>query len=180
MFCHSQAMRLQFKKSQPNVNHMKEQKNQGPSFIATCYLSWFFTGKSPKAPGTVGSLATLPVIYLLHFLHFNIYHLIGLIFLFYVTAVYVTEKVQQKHRLHDPQWIVIDEVIGMLITWAFVMKVDFPSLFLVFGMFRFFDIVKIWPASYFDRLHHGVGTITDDVVSGLYAGIISFSIQKFF
>lgn len=151
---------------------MKDQKIQGPSIPVVMFLSWFFTGKSPKAPGTVGSLATLPLIYLLHYLHINIYSLTALIVVLFITAVVVTEKVQQKFHLHDPQWIVIDEVIGMLITWAFVMSVEFHHLFAVFAVFRFFDIIKIWPASYFDRLHHGVGTITDDVVSGLYAGLL--------
>jgi phosphatidylglycerophosphatase A len=84
----------------------------------------------------------------------------------------VTQKVQVKFGLHDPQWIVIDEVIGMLITWSFVMSVEFHTLFLVFAAFRVFDIVKIWPASYFDRLHHGFGTITDDVFSAIYAGTL--------
>lgn len=151
---------------------MKDQKNQGPSLLSVIYLSWFFTGKSPKAPGTVGSLATLPLIYFLHYINFNIYSLIALIIVLYVSAVFITQKVQEKYHLHDPQWIVIDEVIGMLITWAFVMSVELHHLFLVFAFFRLFDIVKIWPASYFDRLHHGAGTITDDVVSALYAGVV--------
>ncbi len=158
---------------------MKEQKIQGPSLLTTLFLSWFYTGKSPKAPGTVGSLATLPLIYLLHYLNINIYTLIILILFLYATAVVVTQNVQKKFHLHDPQWIVIDEVIGMLITWSFVLSVELPILGVVFLTFRFFDIIKIWPASYFDRLDHGMGTITDDVISGIYAGIFTFFIQKF-
>lgn len=159
---------------------MKDQKIQGPSFISTLFLSWFFIGKLPKAPGTFGSLATLPLIYLLHSLQFNIYSLATLIVVLFIAAVIVTQNVQQKFQLHDPQWIVIDEVIGMLITWAFVPTIEFTTLFLVFGSFRFFDIVKVWPASYFDRLHHGIGTITDDVISGIYAGIFCLLMTNFF
>jgi phosphatidylglycerophosphatase A len=96
-----------------------------------------------------------------------------------VAAVFVTENVQKKFHLKDPQWIVIDEVIGMLITWSFIRSIEFPELFLVFATFRLFDIIKIWPASWFDRLHHGIGTITDDVISGLYAGIFTFFVLKF-
>lgn len=158
---------------------MKEQKIQTPSVPVVLFLSWFYTGKFPKAPGTVGSLATLPLIFFLHYININIYSLLTLIVALYVAAVIVTEHVQKKYQLHDPQWIVIDEVIGMLITWSFVRTIDFPILFLVFSLFRFFDIVKIWPASYFDRLHHGFGTITDDVISALYAGIITMMAQKF-
>jgi phosphatidylglycerophosphatase A len=152
---------------------MKDQKIQGPSTLTVLFLSWFYTGKSPKAPGTMGSLATLPLIFFLHYLHINIYSLIFLIGLLYTAAVIITQKVQVRYGLKDPQWIVIDEVIGMLITWAFVMNIEPLTLFIVFGSFRLFDIIKIWPASYFDRLHHGVGTITDDVISGVYAGIFT-------
>lgn len=159
---------------------MKEQKIQAPPFLTVLFLSWFFTGKFPKAPGTVGSLATIPLIYLLYYLQINIYSLISLIILLFISSVLITEHVQKKFHLHDPQWIVIDEVIGMLVTWSFVQTIDFPTLFLVFASFRFFDIVKIWPASYFDRLHHGIGTITDDVISGLYAGIFTLFMTKFF
>lgn len=158
---------------------MKEQKIRGPGPLTTGFLSWFYVGKFPKAPGTMGSLATLPLIYLLDALQFNIYHLIILIVVLYGASVAVTQQVQKTYELHDPQWIVLDEVIGMLVTWAFVPTVDFPNLFLVFSLFRLFDIIKFWPASYFDRLHHGVGTITDDVVSGIYAGISCYLIQQF-
>jgi len=151
---------------------MKDQKIQRPSIPTVLFLSWFYTGKVPKAPGTMGSLATIPLIYFLRYSNINIYSLIALIVILYIASVAVTQNVQKKYGLHDPQWIVIDEVIGMLITWSFVMSVEFHALFLVFALFRFFDIVKIWPASYFDRLHHGFGTITDDVVSAIYAGVL--------
>src|SRR5690349_8762713 len=128
---------------QTSVNSMKEQKIQGPNTLQTLFLSWFYTGKFPKAPGTMGSIATIPLIYLLHYLNINLWMLIALIVVLFIAAVVVTEHVQKKYHLHDPQWIVIDEVIGMLITWAFIMKIDFPSIFLVTGLFRFFDIIKI-------------------------------------
>jgi phosphatidylglycerophosphatase A len=165
---------------QTNVNSMKDQKIQGPSLFTMLFLSWFFTGKSPKAPGTVGSLATIPLFYLLHYLHFNIYSLLAFTGALYIAAILITQSVQKKYHLHDPQWIVIDEVIGMLITWAFVMNTVPHHLFLVFAVFRFFDIIKVWPASYFDKLHHGVGTITDDVISALYSGVIVKIIITYF
>lgn len=164
---------------------MKEQKfnsapSSRPSIITLIFLTWFYSGKFPKAPGTMGSLATMPFIYLLYYVGINSYSLIALILCLTVTAILVTENVQKKYQLHDPQWIVIDEVIGMLITWSFVRSIEFPVLFLVFTTFRFFDIVKVWPASYFDRLKHGSGTILDDVVSGIFAGITTLLIHKFF
>ena len=158
---------------------MKEQKIQGPNLITTLFLTWFYSGKFPIAPGTMGSLTTIPLIIFLHYLQINIYSLIALIAVLYFTAVVVAQKVQVTYGIKDPQWIVIDEVIGMLVTWSFVRGIEFHTLFLVFTSFRMFDIIKIWPASYFDRLHHGFGTITDDVISGLYAGILTLWAEKF-
>lgn len=73
----------------------------------------------------------------------------------------------------------IDEVIGMLVTWSFFPTGDMNSLIIMTVIFRFFDIVKLWPASYFDNMKHGAGTILDDVISGLFAGLVFLMGQKF-
>ncbi|HLT23476.1 MAG TPA: phosphatidylglycerophosphatase A [Bacteriovoracaceae bacterium] len=159
---------------------MKDQKLNAFDRVLILLLSWFYSGKFPKFPGTIGSLATLPFIYLLSYYQVNIYTLLLIITTLFIFAVSATQYLQVKFATHDPQWIVLDEVIGMLITWAFIMKVDPASLFLVFFMFRFFDIIKFWPATYFDRMAHGFGTIFDDVVSAVYAGICCYIVQYFF
>lgn len=76
----------------------------------------------------------------------------------------------------------MDEVIGMLVTWAFVFPSTDPlDIFLVFIIFRVFDIKKIWPATYFDKqVTHGFGTIFDDVISAIYAGLVVYCIKNFY
>ena len=159
---------------------MKDQKIQHPPVLTMLFLSWFYTGKSPKAPGTAGSLASIPLIILIDYLHTPFFALFGLIFILFGLAVALTEQVQNKLGVHDPQRIVIDEVIGMLITWCFVQSTHPLDLLITFICFRLFDIIKIWPASYFDRMKHGFGTITDDVVSAIYAGIFALIIRNLF
>jgi phosphatidylglycerophosphatase A len=88
--------------------------------------------------------------------------------------------VQKKYQVHDPSWIVIDEVLGILVTYALCPLKSFLGVFILFVLFRFFDIVKVWPASYFDRMTHGAGTILDDIVSGVYAGLVALLIKNFF
>ncbi len=160
---------------------MKKQKNTLIDTLALTFLSFFGTGYSPKAPGTVGSLATIPLILLLSWLDISRLSLIILTFVLTIASCFVAEYIQQKRKVHDPGWIVIDEVIGMLVTWIFV----FPStqsldLILVFGIFRFFDIIKFWPATYFDKkVSHGSGTILDDVISGVYAGLAILIVKNF-
>jgi phosphatidylglycerophosphatase A len=149
--------------------------------LATLYLSWFGSGYSPKAPGTVGTLAALPFIYLWSLLAPPAWLNISLIVVMTLAACLVAEKIQKETQTHDPQWIVVDEVIGMLITWAIVEPRNIIEWISCFIAFRAFDIIKIWPASYFDKeVLHGAGTILDDVVSALYAGSLVLIICLYF
>ena len=158
---------------------MKEQKTAAPNKFLLAYLSWFGAGYAPKAPGTFGSLATLPFLYLLHLYAPSTLLLCIIIFTMTLLACWFAEIVQKQMHLQDPQWIVVDEVIGMLITWTIVRPTTILEWVLVFGVFRFFDIVKIWPASFFDKkVKNGAGTILDDVVSGLYAGLFVYLIAE--
>ena len=125
------------------------------------------------APGTFGSLATMPILFILFHFQIPYFFLAPFALLLSVGSILVAERVQKKYHLHDPGWIVVDEVCGMLVASLFIPSFDLFYLFFLFALFRFFDIVKIWPASYFDkRVKHGAGTILDDVISGIYTGLV--------
>ncbi len=144
------------------------------------FLSFFGVGFIKYAPGTFGSLAIMPLLYILG--QFNPPVFLFAPFLLILTALssVIAEFAQKKYELHDPGWIVIDEVIGMFIAWLFVRDNNLVHLAILFALFRFFDIVKIWPASFFDKkVKHGAGTILDDVVSGIYAGALTYLILYF-
>jgi len=66
----------------------------------------------------------------------------------------------------------MDEVLGMTVAWLFIGNHSLLSLAVLFALFRFFDIIKIGPVAYFDRMKHGAGTILDDIFAGLFAGIV--------
>lgn len=164
-----------------NLYAMKDQKSDFFDVLSRGFLSFFGTGHAPKAPGTVGSLATIPFIFALSYFQISFMGLACLTLILFIAACIVADKIQKKDNHFDPGWIVIDEVIGMLITWMFI----FPStnlwnIFLVFGTFRIFDIVKIWPASFFDkRVKNGFATIFDDVISAIYAGLFLMALNYF-
>jgi len=144
------------------------------------YLSFFGLGFFPKAPGTIGTLGIIPLLYYLS--QEGVPKIFFIPFLIITTCFtcFVAESVQKKMQLHDPQWIVIDEVLGMSVTWLFSTHTSLLAFFIMIVLFRFFDIFKIWPASYFDKdVLHGSGTILDDIVSGLYAGLSYLLIEKF-
>jgi len=81
-----------------------------------------------------------------------------------------------KIKIHDQNQIVIDETFGMLVTCCPLAMVGFNSYLLVLGsafaLFRFFDIVKIPPATFFDKMKNAWGVMFDDFVAGIYAAIV--------
>ena len=150
---------------------MKVQNNSLKQKLTTIYLSFFYVGFFPKAPGTAGSLATIPLLYLLAIKPLSLVTFVILLISITALTCWLTDKMQRDMQLHDPQWIVIDEVLGMLTGWLFIYpSTSWEDLLALFILFRFFDIIKIWPASDFDKMTHGCGTILDDIISGIFAG----------
>lgn len=160
---------------------MKEQNTSLREKILILYLSWFGVGYSPRAPGTFGTIAALPFLWLLQHYAVPAPILVFAVTLMTIIACVAADTIQRARNLQDPQWIVVDEVIGMFITWYIVMPQSPLEWGLAFAAFRFFDIVKIWPASYFDKqVKNGAGTILDDVISGFFAGLFVYVIANYF
>ncbi len=132
-------------------------------FIAT----GAYTGYLPKAPGTWGTLVALPINLLLIWLSPAGYGLALLMIL--LVAVYTAGAAEKILDRKDPGAIVIDEIIGMLIT--LIAAPPQPLIWLMaFLLFRLFDIAKPWPVSWADRhLNGGLGIVLDDVLAGGYA-----------
>ncbi len=166
-----------------NIAPQKEYPKEKPSLKhpEIIFLSFFGTGFSPYAPGTIGTLATLPFLMLLGVFNPPPLFFIPLLTISTILSCFIAEIVQKKYQVHDPSWIVVDEVLGMATAWLFIAKHNILHLFILFILFRFFDIFKIWPASYFDKkVEHGAGTILDDIVSGVFAGLSYLVINHFF
>jgi phosphatidylglycerophosphatase A len=130
----------------------------------------FGVGYSPVAPGTLGTLLAIPVYYFLSNISSPIYEitLIGFFFL----SVWISENAEIFFGKKDDQRIVIDEMIGFLITMLWVPK---TILFVTIGffLFRLFDILKPFPIRRLERgLKGGFGVVLDDVIAGVYANII--------
>jgi phosphatidylglycerophosphatase A len=130
----------------------------------------FGVGYSPLAPGTLGTLLAIPVYYFLSNISPPIYEitLIGFFFL----SVWISENAEIFFGKEDDGRIVIDEMMGFLITMLWVPK---TILFVIIGffLFRFFDILKPFPIRRLERrLKGGFGVVLDDVVAGVYGNII--------
>lgn len=161
-----------------------EEKN-APSLThpEVVFVSFFGVGFSPKAPGTCAALAICPILYLLSLAHAPFFVFIPFLVMAAIISSYITHIVQKKYQDYDPSWIVIDEVLGMWTAWIFTHScgATLSSLIFTFCAYRFFDIIKLWPASYFDKqIKNGAGTILDDIVSGIYAGSLFLLVHHFF
>jgi phosphatidylglycerophosphatase A len=134
-------------------------------FIATVGYCGYF----PIAPGTVGSAAGL-VVYLLVWWTQSTYVEAGLIATVYAVGIWAGTIAERHFGGIDPGPVVIDEVLGMLITLAF-MPVGFAKAFAGFVLFRVFDVIKPYPAGRFERLHGGLGVMSDDAMAAVYANL---------
>jgi len=133
------------------------------------FLSLFGAGFFPRAPGTFASLISLIPLYLLH--KFNV-HVLLFAFIFILLVLIsclCINQFQKKYNLHDPSWIVIDEFLGIILFFPFIINFNAYHLLSAFVLFRIFDIIKIFPASYFDKIDNGYGVVIDDIVSSIYA-----------
>jgi phosphatidylglycerophosphatase A len=143
-------------------------------FVATVGYSGYF----PVAPGTVGSLAGL-VFYLLVWWSQSLAVEVGLIVMLFLLGIWAGTTAERYFGGIDPGQIVIDEVVGMLITLAFI-PVGLSGALIGFFLFRVFDVIKPFPASYADReLHGGLGVVLDDVISGFYANLATRLVLAF-
>jgi phosphatidylglycerophosphatase A len=150
-------------------------------FLATC----FFVGNIKKAPGTFGTLAGMVLIYPF-FQLFSFYDLQYLISGTFVLGLIATRIYTAKIKIADPKEVVIDEVVGVWIC-LFMIKYYIPNFnqelvfSLSFVFFRFFDIVKPFPISYFDKtLKNPFGVMFDDVLAGIFAGISIIILLKIY
>lgn len=127
-------------------------------------------GLMPKAPGTWGSLLAVPLFVVLHPYGRVIYVLV--VAVSFAAGVYLAGRTARALGVHDHSAIVIDEVVGMLVTWV-AAEPGWITIALGFGLFRFFDIAKPWPLRRMDEgVSGGLGIMLDDLVAGLMAAIV--------
>ena len=147
--------------------------------LNTLFVTMFGLGKVSKIPGTLGSLATIIVLYIFfHILNLSSnLILIGLIVIFIISFLAVATHIKESEN-KDPKEIIIDEFIGQSIpiylyeiSHGTEKSADEAIIFysICFILFRFFDIVKPFPVSFFDRnFKNSFGVIMDDVCAGFY------------
>ena len=129
----------------------------------------FGIGRAP-APGTIASLVSLPVAWVV-MLYAGPFVLLALGAAIFIFGIWASEAYAIEQGNSDPSECVIDEVAGQFIACAFA-PLSLAGFAAAFVLFRLFDISKLWPISAAERLHGGLGIMLDDLVAGLFAGVI--------
>ena len=134
-------------------------------FLATAAYCGYF----PVAPGTVGSAAGLLVYLLVAWIGLPIVEVAAIALTFAVGAWAATHAERFFGGI-DPGPVVMDEVLGMLITLAFI-PAGWQAMLAGFLLFRVLDVIKPFPANRLETFHGGFGIMADDAMAGVYANL---------
>ncbi|HEY1267062.1 MAG TPA: phosphatidylglycerophosphatase A [Candidatus Binatia bacterium] len=129
-------------------------------------------GYIPGAPGTAGTLVAIPLSLLLNRLASDSLSL-ALLTLAAVIAVgfWSADKAEEIFGQKDSSRIVIDEIAGFMVS-NFAAPESISAIVTAFFLFRFFDIIKPYPARRAERLRGGFGVVLDDLVAGVYSLVV--------
>lgn len=139
--------------------------------------TFFYTGYLPKGSGTFATLCFLPFYYFLFrdmypALYFSI--IVGLYFI----GVWASNYAAVIFKDDDPSEVVIDEVVGYLIT-MFMIPFTWKRMIAGFFVARIFDIIKPFPAYQAQSLRGGNGIMADDAISGVQGCILMWLLIYF-
>lgn len=129
--------------------------------------SFGYVGFFPIAPGTAGSFAALALYAVVRWVNVSAFEL-ALIAGVFVVGVWAAGGTERALGRKDPGPVVIDEVLGMLVTLA-LLPWSLAGVLAGFLIFRLFDVVKPYPAGRLERLPGGLGIMADDAMAGVYA-----------
>ena len=155
------------------------------------FVTMFSLGRIGFLPGTFGSLATVIFLFIcFHILNISSNIILIILVIAFAYSFIAIKNYTENNENKDPGEIIIDEFIGQAIP-IYLYEISHGTektmdqaliIYTVcFILFRFFDILKPFPVSYFDRKHkNSFGVVMDDVCAGLYVvlSLICFMILK--
>ena len=155
------------------------------------FVTCFGIGSLRFAPGTIASLVTTTFLFsLFHVMLLSHTTILLILLIIFIYSFYAVSEYIKFNKNKDPKEVVIDEFIGQSIP-IYLYEISHGAIkesqeailfyLYIFILFRYFDIKKPFPVSYFDRnFKNSFGVILDDVVAGLYVvlTLIIFMIIK--
>ncbi len=148
--------------------------------IALILATGFGAGYSPFAPGTAGSV--LSVFIFLGLSNLNPYLYLMTIFVIIFIGIWASDFTGRYYNDADSPRIVIDEIIGILITYIplYFYPANLSNIAAGFILFRLFDILKPFPANKANEIKKPLFVLLDDIITAIYAAIVLTLINIFF
>ncbi|WP_235619916.1 phosphatidylglycerophosphatase A family protein [Megalodesulfovibrio gigas] len=131
----------------------------------------FGSGLLPKAPGTWGSVAAMLAAALV-FMPLPVWLRLLLLVPLTLAGVWAAARAEILLGRHDASEIVVDEWLGLWLTYAAFPSLGWLDLLAGFLLFRFFDIIKPGPIGTLQHLPGGWGVMADDLAAGVAAGVL--------
>lgn len=142
--------------------------NQFKRLLGSCFgLGWM-----PVAPGTFGTLGGVLIAWALAGAHAYPLWILAAIGGLYLVGRDLGDFAERDSSGKDPQWFVLDEVIGYLVAVLWIRGPSLLTLLVAFVLFRLFDIWKPWPAKLLEKRRGGDGILLDDVAAGVWALLV--------
>jgi phosphatidylglycerophosphatase A len=138
--------------------------------------TWFGCGRVPLAPGTAGTLGAIPLYVLIR--PFGLWAVAVAAIVSTFVGVWASHIIVDDSKLKDPQFVVIDEVAGVLVT-LLAAPFSWHGVLAGFVLFRFFDQVKPWPARGAEKWSRGWGVVMDDIFAGIWGAAILLALVHF-
>ena len=151
--------------------------------LAKNLTTLFGIGFFPYMPGTIASVVTVALYYLL----INNISSTNLIFFFifiFIVSIKLVNIYSNNIEKHDASEIVIDEFLGITFIMIFYNLIkftnDFTMFLIILILFRFFDIIKIFPANLIDKkIINSFGILLDDIIAAIYCIITLYFINVY-
>jgi phosphatidylglycerophosphatase A len=144
--------------------------------VAYVLSIWFGCGLVPRAPGTAGTVGALPLYLLLR--TWGVAAVVVGATLVTAIGIWASDRTARRLGQKDPQIVCIDEVAGVLFTWAAV-PAGALGIIVGFVLFRLNDQLKPWPARLAERrLPGGWGIMLDDVCAGAWSVLLVLAARR--
>ncbi len=148
--------------------------------LTNFFVSLFYTGYIKRWSGTFGSFVSILILFPIIELNLISNNIFILIFvLIFILSIYFINKFSNDTKTHDSSIIVIDEFLGIYLIFIFYNNIyvinTYVTLLLIFILFRFFDISKVFPANIIDKkMNNSLGVLLDDIVASIYTIFILY------
>lgn len=138
--------------------------------LALALATFGYVGFFPLAPGTAGSLAALALYALVRWVGDPAVETLTIVVVF-AAGVWAATRTEFVLGTTDPGPVVIDEVLGMLVTLAWL-PLSLSAVLVGFVLFRVLDVLKPYPAGLLEHAPRGWGIMLDDAMAGVYGHLV--------